>query len=102
MPTKLRDHTYDDLIKRLRTVKQQGKGFIGEGTCNASNYAFGYIDFFIPMTSEPDSVNLTNADYTNCSNLVVAYKDKNGFVARVTVTSDGSAWCFFNWETIFT
>jgi len=97
----LRNHKYDELIKKLIEIEQKGVGFIGEGSCDANHYIFGSTSFFIPLNSAPSAINLSNIEYTNCENLVVAKKNKYGFVVRAKVINSGLAHCYFNWEIVF-
>ena len=98
---KLRDHQYDKLIEKLIKIEQVGVGFIGEGSCAANNFVFGATSFFIPLKSTPSAINLSNMEYTNCENLVVAKKNKYGFVVRARAINSGAAYCHFNWEIQF-
>lgn len=97
----LRDHQYDRLIEKLISLEHKGVGFIGEGSCIANNFVFGAINFFIPLKSTPSEINLSNIQYTNCQNLIVAKKNKYGFVVRANVINSGAAYCYFNWEIVF-
>jgi len=97
----LRDHQYDKLIEQLIKIEQKGVGFIGEGSCEIGHYIFGATSFFIPLKSTPSLINLSEIEYTNCQNLIVAKKNRYGFVVRAEVLSSGLAYCNFNWEIVF-
>ena len=93
----LQNQDGDELIVTLRK-KQQGISFGVEGTCNSGNYVYAVEDFYVPFKSEPDTVDISNIQYSNCSNAEVWQKNRFGFVVRAVVTNNGGAWMKFNWS----
>lgn len=91
----LQNQSGDELIRALRK-KQQGKGYGAEGTCKAGNWVYGIVYFNVPMITTP-TINISNAQYQNCSSAAVWKKSKYAFVVRAIVTADGDATLAFDW-----
>ena len=92
----LQDKGSENLIDNLR-LKQAGKGYGAEGTCQEGNRVFAIVNFNIPMDSVP-SVIISNVQLTNCSNPSVWLVSSTAFAVEATVTADGEAYFAFDWS----